>query len=99
MSPAARSDQDETLLGKLLVAIVDDDESVRQALSALLRSLGYEAIDFASAEQLLRSGRRNEVACVISDVQMPGLSGLELHQRLAAVNKKRIPTILITAYP
>jgi FixJ family two-component response regulator len=84
---------------KRLIAVVDDDESVRQALGGLLRSLGYCALAFPGAEDLLRSDRRDEISCLIADVQMPGLSGLELHHRLAASEKKPIPTILITAYP
>jgi FixJ family two-component response regulator len=83
---------------KYLIAIVDDDESMRQALTALVRSLGYGAIAFAGAEQLLESSRRDDISCLISDMQMPGMSGLELYGRLAA-DKKSIPTILITAYP
>jgi FixJ family two-component response regulator len=81
-----------------LIAIVDDDESVRQALSALVRSLGYAVVAFPGAKQLLESSRRDEVSCLISDVQMPVMSGLELYQRLAE-EKKSVPTILITAYP
>jgi FixJ family two-component response regulator len=83
---------------KSLIAIVDDDESVRQALSALVRSLGYTVVAFSGAEQLLASSRRDEISCLISDVQMPGMNGLELHQRLVA-DRKSVPTILITAYP
>jgi FixJ family two-component response regulator len=90
---------DETKLPRQpLIAIVDDDESVRQAVGALVRSLGYRAIVFAGAEQLLTSRRRGEICCVIADIQMPGLSGLELHQQLTA-SEEPIPTILITAYP
>jgi FixJ family two-component response regulator len=83
---------------KAVIAIVDDDESVRQAIAALIRSLGYTAIAFAGAEELLTSGRRCEISCVIADMQMPGLSGLDLQKQLAACDKP-IPTILITAYP
>lgn len=82
---------------KPLIAVVDDDESVRQAIGALIRSLGYAAVAFAAAGELLTSGRRNEISCVIADVQMPVLSGLDLHRQLAASGKP-IPTILITAY-
>jgi FixJ family two-component response regulator len=86
-------------LKKDLIAIVDDDESVRQALSALVRSLGYAALVFPGAEQLLASERRHEISCLISDVQMPGLNGVELYERLAGPVQKPVPTILITAYP
>jgi FixJ family two-component response regulator len=84
-------------LKKSLIAVVDDDESVRQALSALIRSLGYAVVVFSDAEQLLQSRRRDEITCLISDVQMPRMNGLELYQRLA--EEKSVPTILITAYP
>jgi FixJ family two-component response regulator len=81
-----------------LIAIVDDDQSVREALTSLVRSLGYNAAAFASAEDLLKSRRCRSVSCIIADVQMPGMSGLELYQRLLA-SRRPIPTILITAYP
>jgi FixJ family two-component response regulator len=81
-----------------VIAIVDDDYSVREALTSLVRSLGYGAITFECAEDLLKSRRRRSVFCVITDVQMPGMSGLELYQRLLA-SRRPIPTILITAYP
>ena len=82
----------------VVIAIVDDDPSVREALTSLLRSLGYAAVAFERAEDLLNSKRRRELSCVISDVQMPGMSGPELHARLVASGKP-VPTILITAYP
>lgn len=81
-----------------VIAIVDDDRSVREALTSLVRSLGYAAIAFERAEDLLKSRRRRTVACVIADVQMPGMTGLELYDRLSA-SAKPIPTVLITAYP
>ena len=81
-----------------VIAIVDDDHSVREALTSLVRSLGYAAIAFECAEDLLKSKRRRSVACVIADVQMPGMTGVELHQRLSA-SAEPIPTVLITAYP
>jgi FixJ family two-component response regulator len=81
-----------------VIAIVDDDLSVREALASLVRSLGYAAMAFDCAERLLKSRRRGGVSCLIADVQMPGMTGLELYQQLSA-SGKRIPTILITAYP
>jgi len=81
-----------------VIAIVDDDQSVREALTSLVRSLGYAAIAFERAEDLLESKRRHSVACMIADVQMPGMTGLELYDRLSA-SAKPIPTVLITAYP
>jgi FixJ family two-component response regulator len=80
-----------------LVAIVDDDESVRSAVNGVLKSGGYEARAFASACEFLQSGQQRTVACLITDVRMPGMSGLELQARLAEENC-RIPIIFITAY-
>ena len=81
-----------------LIAIVDDDESMRDTTRDLLESAGLAAATFASAARLLKSRRLPRVACLIADVRMPKMSGLELHQRLAAANHA-IPTILMTAYP
>jgi FixJ family two-component response regulator len=86
------------LAKKTAVSIVDDDESVREAMMGLMRSVGYSAIAFPSAEGFLTSRRRGATACLIVDVQMPGMTGLELHNRLIASGEP-IPTILITAYP
>ena len=80
-----------------LVSIVDDDESVRAAMSSLVRSLGYEACVFASAEAFLSSPRLHHTACLIVDVQMPGMTGLELQAELHA-RRYGIPTIFITAF-
>ena len=82
----------------VVIAIVDDDPSVREALTSLLRSLGYAALAFERAEDLLNSKSRSDLSCVIADVQMPGMTGPELHGRLVASGAP-IPTILITAYP
>jgi FixJ family two-component response regulator len=81
-----------------VIAIVDDDHSVREALTSLVRSLGYVAMAFGCAEDLLKSERRRSMSCVIADVQMPGMTGFELHHRLVASGEP-IPTILITAFP
>ena len=81
-----------------LIAVVDDDEAVLEAVSALLRSSGFEAEAFSSGQALLDSPLLTRAASVIADVNMPGMSGLELHRRLAA-SGLRIPTVLITAYP
>ena len=83
---------------KPAISIVDDDESVREALTGLISSAGYVADAFPSAERFLRSDRLNNTACLIVDMQMPGLTGLELHGHLAASGNP-IPTILITAHP
>jgi FixJ family two-component response regulator len=79
------------------VSIVDDDESVREAIKSLLRSVGLGADVFASAEEFLRSDRLKNTACLILDVRMPGISGLELQELLAAAHYK-IPIIFITAH-
>jgi len=80
-----------------LVAIVDDDESMRSALLGLLKVLGLEARTFASAEEFLQSGHQHQTACLIADIRMPGMSGLELQAKLNA-DRCRIPTIFITAH-
>ena len=79
------------------IAIVDDDESVREGLSALLRSLGFSVKVFSSGESFLSSNCLRRAACLIADVQMPGMTGLELHHLLVA-SGSAIPTILITAF-
>jgi FixJ family two-component response regulator len=80
-----------------LVAIVDDDQSMRGALQGLLKSVGVSSQVFASAEEFLNSGQQYQAACLITDIRMPGISGLELHARLNA-ERCRIPTIFITAH-
>jgi FixJ family two-component response regulator len=81
-----------------VVSIIDDDESVRTAIASLMRSLGFTVDTFASAEDFLSSPRVDETACLISDVQMPGISGIELQSRLAAQGR-HTPIIFITAFP
>jgi len=81
-----------------LVAIVDDDESIRNTTKDLLESAGFSAAVFASSASLLKSRRLAQVCCLIADMRMPKMTGLELHQRLLASNRA-IPTILMTAYP
>jgi FixJ family two-component response regulator len=83
---------------KLLVAVVDDDESMRDTTKDLLDSAGFRAATFASAEAFLKSPRRAQVSALVADMRMPGMSGLALHQRLASSGSP-IPTILITSYP
>jgi FixJ family two-component response regulator len=83
---------------KIVISIVDDDESARKALRNLMRSLDFSAAAFASGESFLRSNRLHNTACLIADVQMPEMTGLELYSRLVASGSP-IPTILITAYP
>ena len=81
-----------------IVSIVDDDASVRAAMQSLVRSLGFLAFVFESAEDFLSSPRVGDSSCLITDVQMPGMSGLELQDCLIAQGT-RIPTIFITAFP
>lgn len=78
------------------VAIVDDDESIRTALYSVLGSAGMTARSFASAEEFLGSAQLSETACIILDIRMPGMSGLELQQQLTETGW-RIPIIFITA--
>jgi FixJ family two-component response regulator len=79
------------------IAVIDDDESVRQATGNLVKSLGLCVIVFASAEEFLESPRFDDVSCIISDIQMPGMNGLELQQHLALAGPER-PLIFITAF-
>ena len=80
-----------------MVVIVDDDELMRGALQGLLKSVGMPAQAFSSAEEFLKSGTLHQAACLIADIRMPGMSGLELQAKLNAEHC-RIPTIFITAH-
>jgi FixJ family two-component response regulator len=80
-----------------LVAIVDDDQSVQRSLEDLIESDGLSALCFSSAEQFLDSQARSKAACLIADIRMPGMSGLELQAKLKA-ERCRIPIIFITAH-
>ena len=80
-----------------LVAIVDDDDLMRSALQGMLKSVGLRSQAFASAEEFLKSGQQQQTACLIADIRMPGMSGLELQAKLNAEHC-RIPTIFITAH-
>jgi FixJ family two-component response regulator len=81
-----------------VIAIVDDDALIRETLKDLLESAGYASVVFPSAQRFLKSRRLATFACLITDMRMPGTTGLELHHRLVA-SGHAIPTILITAYP
>lgn len=86
------------LTNKPLIAIVDDDESMREATKGLIRSLGFDADVFSSAEDFLTSPHISCTACLVTDIHMPGMSGLDLHRRLISLGEN-IPTVLITAFP
>ena len=79
------------------ISIVDDDESMREAINTLIGSMGLSVEEFSSAEDFLESGRSQVCDCLILDVRMPGLSGLELQRRLAA-DHSRIPIVFMTAH-
>ena len=78
-----------------LVSIIDDDESILLALASLLKSFGFEAKTYCSAEEFIRSGLGETSRCIITDIQMPGLSGIELKQWLDA-HASAVPVIMIT---
>src|SRR5260370_13791061 len=82
---------------KNLVAVLDDDDSVRSAVQGLLKAVGLPAQTYASAEEFLKSSQRQQIACLIADIRMPGMSGLELQAQLNA-ERCRIPIIFITAH-
>ena len=81
-----------------LVSVVEDDRFFRESMRRLMRSLGYSVAAFPTPADFLASPRLAETACLIADVHMPGMTGLELHRRLIEAGYA-IPTILVTAYP
>ena len=81
-----------------VIAIVDDNDSFRRATMSFIRSLGYAVVQFASAEAFLKSDRLHETDCVISDVHMPGMNGVELQGKLIAQGY-HLPIIFVTAFP
>src|SRR5215469_9015152 len=83
---------------KLLVSIVEDDRFFRESMGRLMRSLGFTAEAFASAADFLASPRLADTACLIADVHMPAMSGIELYRHLLDAGHA-IPTILVTGYP
>jgi FixJ family two-component response regulator len=84
--------------GALLVSVVEDDHFFRESMKRLMRSLGYPVEVFPSAADFLASPKLSETTCLIADVQMPGMTGLELHRSITDAGYV-IPTILVTAYP
>ena len=81
-----------------MISIVDDDRAVRAATKGLVRSLGYDVSTFASAEEFLTSERLHDTSCLITDLHMPGLSGIELQDRLIAQGH-HLPIVFITGFP
>lgn len=81
-----------------VISVVDDDTSCRRATARLIHSLGHTVASFGSAEEFLDSGRVDETACLVSDVKMPGMTGIELQRRLCEMGC-RLPVIFITAFP
>jgi FixJ family two-component response regulator len=81
-----------------IVSIIDDDQDVRQAVQRLMRSRGFATRTFASAEEFLRSPSLHETACVITDIQMPGMTGIDLHDVMLKEGP-RLPVIFLTAFP
>jgi FixJ family two-component response regulator len=94
----AASEKTPILCCAPVISIVDDDASVRDAMNGFVRSLGYVAATFRSAEEFLCSERLNDTSCLIADVQMPGLDGLELQGHLIAEGHP-LPMIFVTAFP
>jgi FixJ family two-component response regulator len=85
-------------MSQALIAVVDDDESMRDAIQSLVRSLGHNVSTFASANEYLKSEQVHDTSCLITDVQMPGLNGLDLQDHLIA-GGHCIPIIFMTGYP
>jgi FixJ family two-component response regulator len=81
-----------------MISIIDDDASIREATKGFMRSLGYLAATFASAEEFLASERICDTSCLISDIKMPGMSGIELQDHLI-VSGSCVPIIFVTAFP
>src|SRR5215813_11271215 len=86
------------IMKKVLVSVVDDDRFFRESMGRFMRSLGYTVEVFPSAADFLASPRLAETACLIADVHMPAMTGVELHRHLVGAGRA-IPTILVTAYP
>jgi len=87
----------ESLRKSGIIAIVDDDQSVREALSSIMKAAGFLTNMFATAEEFLDSGDRESTACLILDLRLPGMSGIELQRRLSEANS-RVPIIFATAH-
>jgi FixJ family two-component response regulator len=86
-----------TLTKTAIIAIVDDDEALREALGSIMKAAGYSTATFASAEEFVDSARRQDTTCLILDVRLGGMSGVELQRRLAELNID-LPIIFVTAH-
>jgi FixJ family two-component response regulator len=86
------------MMKKLLVSVVEDDRFFRESMGRLMRSLGYTVEAFPSAADFLASPRLAETACLITDVHMPAMTGVELYRHLMDTGRA-VPTVLVTAYP
>jgi FixJ family two-component response regulator len=86
------------LSANTLISIIDDDDGFRETMTCLMRSMGFRVASFRSAIDFLASPNFRDTPCLIADVQMPGMSGVELHRRLRELSCS-VPTILVTAYP
>lgn len=87
----------DSVLNSFLISVVDDDESVREALEGLMRSVGFAVKTFSSAEEFLKSEHIRDTSCLITDLRMPGMSGLDLQRRLIT-DRQSMPVIFITAH-
>jgi FixJ family two-component response regulator len=96
-SPDVQPERRESA-GPVVISIVEDDESFREALTGLVDAIGFKATPYASAEVFLESDGPLTSSCLITDVQLPGMNGLELSRRLASLGIA-IPTIVVTAIP
>jgi FixJ family two-component response regulator len=94
----AKTREELDLTKDTIVSIIDDDASVRVALESLVRSLGYAARTYESAEAFLGSAEVEDTCCIVADVQMPGMDGFDLQTRLKKAGH-RAPLIFITAFP
>jgi FixJ family two-component response regulator len=94
---AMESQKESSISGRSLVSVVDDDESVRESLPDLLREFGFAANSFSSAEEFLSSKTFDETRCLVLDIAMPGMGGLELQQELERSGQK-IPIVFMTAH-
>jgi len=97
LKASAAQVQDTAMAAARLISIVDDDDSLRLSLTSLIRSVGFEALSFASAEAFLSSTQARDSQCLIVDVRMSGMNGLELQRHIVAANW-RLPIIFITSH-